>query len=105
MNVSQNKWELRPRFLWRDSLFVTAIMLMQLGPAPLTILTTICLMIWALRGTKAVVQALSVNVLMTFLNPALSNGSYATSYLKWLLLCVCVVPAFVHLRGKGRLGA
>ena len=80
------------RFLWREALVLVLVLAAQHGPSAVGALTLLLLVGWALRNNRAAMQALTISVLLAYLNPALTAPHSMTSALKWLLLfAVCAI--------------
>src|SRR3954464_3901833 len=74
------------RIRWRILLFLLVMIGAQVVSIAMGAITLSILVIWSLRSPRAALQALSLGIILTFLNPAIASAQPGASSLKWLLL-------------------
>ncbi|MHB9131980.1 MAG: hypothetical protein ACYDBB_12970 [Armatimonadota bacterium] len=86
------------QFLWREAVVLVVILAAQHGPSIVGALTMLLLIAWSVRSNRAAMQALTISVLLTYLNPALTTPPAMMAALKWLLLFVacgvCIIRTY-----------
>jgi hypothetical protein len=83
-----------PRVLWRQAVALAAVLATVLLVQGSLAVFYVALALWALGGTKHAIQALSVSVILTFLNPALFPASEAQSMLRWMVLLAAILRIY-----------
>lgn len=74
------------RLLWPDALIMTIFIWIQLFNPMVTTISYIGLSFYAMKNSKTAIKALSLGVILTFLNPGLFPGSNYSYFLRWVLL-------------------
>jgi len=95
--VSRSKATEQANILWPELLLVAGVLLAQLKGGIVTTLTLMGLCIWALRGPKHAIQALSLSWLIAFLNPGIFINLEIKIILRWLILLAAFGRVVMHL--------
>ena len=77
------------QFLWREASAVAILLIAQAIHPWAGALGLAALILWSMRGPRAVVQALSACILLLSANPALTGPRPMVPALKWLLVIAC----------------
>lgn len=86
------------QFLWREGLCLVVLLALQRGPSFVGAVTLALLLCWAMRSNRAAMQALTISVLLAYLNPTITMPQSMTSQVKWVLLfltcAVCIYRTY-----------
>jgi hypothetical protein len=74
------------KLLWPDALLITILIWIQLFGSMVTTISYIGLSFYAMKNSKTAIKALSLGVILNFLNPGIFPGSNYTYLLRWILL-------------------
>jgi len=74
------------KLLWPDFLFILVLIWMQIFGDAVTTGTYIFLIFYALLSSETAIKALTMGVILCFLNPGLFSGSEYSYFLRWVLL-------------------
>jgi hypothetical protein len=83
---------------------LVSVLLVALAAHPYApIIALILLAIWSLRGAKEAIQALSLTVIIKFLNPAIYHFAGPFALVAWIVLAIAGLRIFLdNLRIKSR---
>lgn len=74
------------KLLWPDFIFITILIWIQALGSAVTTITYIGLIFYAVLSNEASIKALTMGMILTFLNPGIFPGSDYVYLLKWILL-------------------
>lgn len=74
------------KLLWPDFLFILVLIWVQIFGSIVTTATYIFLIFYALLSSEKAIKALTMGVILCFLNPGLFPGSEYSYFLRWVLL-------------------
>lgn len=74
------------RFLWKEAIVIVVLLLAQMGHAYLPALTLLGLAVWATRGNRQTIQALTLVTLVLYLNNNLVPIRPYAEVVKWLVI-------------------
>ncbi len=86
IRMKKNLHTKRNIILWRELIALCVILAAQRVSGTLQTLTFAVLILWALRGPKQTIQALSFSWLLAFLNPGIFPSSGSVTIYRWVLI-------------------
>jgi hypothetical protein len=84
----------RLRFLWMEGMCLVAAIWSQLLHAQVSTVTFLALAVWALLSRERALQALTVSVLIAFLNPGLFPEQPYAESLRWIVVLAAAVKIY-----------
>src|SRR4051812_42082676 len=86
---------------WRAVVLIIVFIGAQATASAMGAVSLVALTLWSMRSVRTALQALSLGVLVIFVNPALAGDQPGVSALKWLLLgCagIRIILGHVYIR-------
>lgn len=84
------------RFLWKEALLVIAVLAAQRGPSIAGLLTMLFLISLSIYSNRGAMQALTICVLLMYLNPNLTSPQPAMTVMKWVLLFITCASTLIR---------